>query len=167
MSKDFDYKEFVNECYEGKKDQEIHNASEENALLLFSTLFDKAIRDKEDVKIISNQLLRRFYDQLTTQLQKVLENGNTVSVIVEKEIDDQVHNTFYQLHNTFYQQSKENLKIASNFDELPNFIVVGNNAFRYETDKNSTKAIANFNHKSMGMFVSNLFDKIDRDITLA
>jgi hypothetical protein len=104
--------------------------------------------------------LRRFYDQLTTRLQKVLENGNTVSVIVEKEIDDQVH-------NTFYQQSKENLKIASNFDELPNFIVVGNNAFRYETDKNSTKAIANFNHKSMGMFVSNLFDKIDRDITLA
>jgi hypothetical protein len=87
-------------------------------LLLFSTLFDKAIRDKEDVKIISNQLLRRFYDKLTTRLQKVLENGNTVSVIVEKEIDDQVH-------NTFYQQSKENLKIASNFDELPNFIVVG------------------------------------------
>jgi hypothetical protein len=105
MSKDFDYKKFVRECYEGKKDQEIHNASEENALLLFSTLFDKAIRDKEDVRIISNQLLRRFYNKLTTQLQKVLENGNTVSIIVEKEIDDQAH-------NTFYQQSKKNLKIA-------------------------------------------------------
>jgi ABC-type nickel/cobalt efflux system permease component RcnA len=50
--------------------------------LLFSTLFDKAIRDKEDVRIISNQLLRRFYNKLTTQLQKVLENGNTVSIIV-------------------------------------------------------------------------------------
>jgi hypothetical protein len=56
MSKDFDYEEFVIECYNDKKDQEIHNASEENALLLFNKLFEKAIRDKEDVKIISNQL---------------------------------------------------------------------------------------------------------------
>ncbi|SSC08277.1 hypothetical protein [bacterium endosymbiont of Bathymodiolus sp. 5 South] len=157
MSKDFDYEEFVIECYNDKKDQEIHNASEENALLLFNKLFEKAIRDKEDVKIISNQLLKRFYNQLTDKLQQVLKNGNTVSVIVEKEIDDKEH-------NTFYQQSEGNLKIASNFDELPNFIVVGNNAFRYETDKNSTKAIANFNHESMGAFISNLFDKINNDI---
>ncbi len=157
MSKDFDYEEFVIECYNDKKDQEIHNASEENALLLFNKLFEKAIRDKEDVKIISNQLLKRFYNQLTDKLQQVLKNGNTVSVIVEKEINDKEH-------NTFYQQSKGNLKIASNFDELPNFIVVGNNAFRYETDKNSTKAIANFNHESMGAFISNLFDKINNDI---
>jgi hypothetical protein len=28
MSKDFDYEEFVIECYNDKKDQEIHNASE-------------------------------------------------------------------------------------------------------------------------------------------
>jgi hypothetical protein len=49
------------------------------------------------------------------KLQQVLKNGNTVSVIVEKEINDKEH-------NTFYQQSKGNLKIASNFDELPNFI---------------------------------------------
>jgi hypothetical protein len=49
------------------------------------------------------------------KIQQVLKNGNTVSVIVEKEIDDKEH-------NTFYQQSKGNLKIASNFDELPNFI---------------------------------------------
>jgi hypothetical protein len=48
MSKDFDYEEFVIECYNDKKDQEIHNASEENALLLFNKLFEKAIRDKED-----------------------------------------------------------------------------------------------------------------------
>jgi ribosomal protein S17E len=49
---------------------------------------------KEDVKIISNQLLKRFYNQLTDKLQQVLKNGNTVSVIVEKEIDDK-----YQFRN--------------------------------------------------------------------
>jgi hypothetical protein len=43
MSKDFDYEEFVIECYNDKKDQEIHNASEENALLLFNKLFRKAL----------------------------------------------------------------------------------------------------------------------------
>jgi hypothetical protein len=34
MSKDFDYEEFVIECYNDKKDQEIHNASEENEISL-------------------------------------------------------------------------------------------------------------------------------------
>jgi hypothetical protein len=41
--------------------------------------------------------------------------------------------------------------------------VVGDNAFRYETDKNSTKAIANFNNKSMGIFIADLFDKINKN----
>lgn len=157
MSKAFNYEEFVKDCYKNKKNQEIHNASEDNALLLFQTLFDKAIRDKQNIKIISNQLLARFYNQLTTKLNQVVANGNTVSVIVEKDIDD-------KSNNTFYQSLKSRLKIAKNFDELPNFIVVGDDAFRYETNKNSTKAIANFNNKSMGSFMSDLFDKINKDV---
>ncbi len=160
MGKKFDYEEFVKDCYSKNKNQEIHNASEENALLLFKTLFDKAIKDKNDIKIISHQLLTRFYNQLTDRLKKVLENGNSVNVIIESNIDDKDN-------NTFYQQAKNHTKFASNFDGLPNFIVVGDNAFRYETDKNSTKAIANFNDKSMGEFISNLFDKINQDIVQA
>jgi len=157
MNEKFDYEEFVKECYAGKKDQEIHNASEENALLLFKTLFDKAIRDKEDVKIISHQLLSRFYNQLTDKFKKVLENGNNVNIIVESSVNN-------KSNNNFYQQAKKHIKIASNFKGLPNFIVVGDSAFRYETDKDSTKAVANFNDKSMGKFISDLFDKISNDI---
>ncbi len=159
MNKKFDYEEFVKECYEGKKDQEIHNASEENALLLFKTLFDKAIRDKEDIKIISHQLLSRFYNQLTDRFKKVLENGNNVNIIVESGVNN-------ESNNNFYQQAKKHVKIASNFEGLPNFIVVGDNAFRYETDKNSTKAVANFNNESMGKFIADLFDKINNDIVV-
>ena len=160
MGKEFNYEEFVDDCYENKKNQEIHNASEENALLLFNRLFDKAIRDKEDVRIISSILLARFYNELTNKLKKITESGNTVQVIVEEEVDDKGN-------NNFYKQSKSNLKIASNFEGLPNFIVVGDNAYRYETDKNSTKAVANFNNKNMGEFIKNLFDKINKDIITA
>ena len=157
MSKEFNYAAWVKECYENRLDKEIHNASEENALLLFETLFDKAIRDKEDIKIISHQLLARFYNQLTSRLQQVIDNGNTIEVIVEGNIDD-------KSNNAFYEKAKSSLSIASNFAELPNFIVVGNHAFRYETDKNSTKAIANFNNKSMGKFIFDLFGKIKKDV---
>jgi hypothetical protein len=157
MNKEFDYEEFVNNCYQNNKNQEIHNASEENALLLFNKLFDKAIRDKEDVKIISHQLSARFYNQLTRKLQKVLENNKTVSIVVERSIDDKTN-------NTFYQEAGKQVKVASNFEGLPNFIVVGDSAYRYETDKNSTKAVANFNDKSMGEFISDLFDKINTNV---
>jgi sugar-specific transcriptional regulator TrmB len=157
MSKEFNYEAWVKECYEEKLDEEIHNASEANALLLFKTLFDKAIRDRENIKIISRQLLARFYNQLTDRLQQVIENGNTVSVIVEHDVDNREGNKFYQQLNKTY------VKTTSNFEELPNFIVVGNNAFRYETDKNSTKAVANFNNNSMGSFISDLFDKINKN----
>lgn len=157
MGKKFDYEEFVKGCYKNNKDQEIHNASEENALLLFKTLFDKAIRDQKDIKIISQQLLARFYNQLTDRLDRVHANGNSVSVIVEDSIND-------ESNNTFYQQTKKHTKFASNFKGLPNFIVVGDNAFRYETDKNSTKAVANFNDEKMGSFISDLFDQINNDV---
>jgi sugar-specific transcriptional regulator TrmB len=157
MSKEFNYEAWVKECYEEKLDEEIHNASEANALLLFKTLFDKAIRDRENIKIISRQLLARFYNQLTDRLQQVIDNGNTVSVIVEHDVDNREGNKFYQQLNKTY------VKTTSNFEELPNFIVVGNNAFRYETDKNSTKAVANFNNNSMGSFISDLFDKINKN----
>jgi sugar-specific transcriptional regulator TrmB len=157
MSKEFNYEKWVKKCYNKKLDEEIHNASEANALLLFQTLFDKAIRDKKNIKIISHQLLERFYNKLTDKLQQVIDNGNTVSVIVESAIDNKDKNKFYQ------KLDKQYLKITSNFEELPNFIVVGDNAFRYETDKNSTKAIANFNNSNMGSFIADLFDKINKN----
>ncbi len=110
-----------------------------------------------NIKIISNKLSARFYNQLTNKIKPVLKNKNTVEVIVESSIDD-------ESNNNFYQQIKKHAKVASNFDGLPNFIVVGNSAFRYETDKNSTKAVANFNDDDMGSFLSSLFDKINKDI---
>jgi sugar-specific transcriptional regulator TrmB len=154
---DFDYDEWVNDCYQSRKNQEIHNASQENALMIFNKLFDKAIRDKEDIKIITNKLLASFYNQLTDKLKQIVENGNTVQVIVEEKIDDQEN-------NNFYHQSKRFLKKASSFEGLPNFIIVGNNSFRYSADKKDTKAIANFNDESMGSFLLDLFDKIDAQI---
>jgi hypothetical protein len=42
--------------------------------------------------------LKRFYNQLTDKLQQVLKNGNTVSVIVEKEIDDK---EYFDMNNYF------------------------------------------------------------------
>ena len=163
MKESFDYGRHVIECYEKGKDLDIHNASEKNALLLFKTLFKKAIKDKKDIKIISNKLLARFYNQLTSEVEEVFNNGNTVKVIVETEVDDKDNNKFYQKIKC--QKATDNvLSAAKKFKGLPNFIVVGNNAFRYETDKNSTKAIANFNNKSLGECMAGIFDNLSTDI---
>ncbi len=155
---EFSYEGFIAECYKKKLDKKIHNASEENALLLFKTLLDKAIRDKENVRIVSGKLLARFYNQLTDKIATITGNGNTISVIVENDIDDKEN-------NNFYQKLKDSTLLGSKkFSQLPNFIVVGNNSFRYETDKKSTKAIANFNNESMGGFLAGMFDKLSKDI---
>ncbi len=156
MGKEFDYKKWVGECYDKKLNQEIDNASRKHAFLLFEKLLDKAYRDGEDVKIISNQLFADFYENLIDKVQKIIDNGNKVEIIVEKEVEN--GNAFYAKFKQFIQNS------SSNFDGLPNFIVVGDHAFRYETDKNSIKAIANFNDKKMGVFISNLFTNIKKQI---
>ncbi len=156
MSKEFDYSELVEKCYNDKLNQEIDNANREHALLLFSKLLDKADRDKEDVKIISQQLFANFYEKLIDRVQKVIDNGNNVEIIVETEVEK---------NNAFYDKFKHLVSIASaNFAELPNFIVIGDHAYRYETSKDSIKAVANFNDPKMGQFIGELFTNIKAKI---
>lgn len=157
MSEKFNYQAWVEECYNKKLNQEIDNANKDHAFFLFETLLDKANRDKEDVKIISHQLFADFYERLVDKVQTVIDNGNKVEIIVEKKVNND---------NVFYNKFKQFIIEASgNFDELPNFIVVGNHAYRYETDKNSIKAVANFNDPGMGEFIKDLFINIQAKLS--
>ncbi len=152
MSKEFNYEEWVSECYDKRLNQEIDNANRDHAFFLFQKLLDKAFRDKEDVRIISNQLIASFYEKLIDKIDKVINNGNKVEIIVKTEVEKD---------NAFYAKFKQYISQAySDFDELPNFIVVGDHAYRHETDSDSTKAIANFNDPEMGEFIKNLFTNI-------
>jgi hypothetical protein len=151
VSKEFDYEKWVNECYDKKLNQEIDNANKDHAFFLFEKLLDKAYRDKEDVKIISHQLFADFYNELIEKVQKILDNGNKIDIIIETEVEDKKKNTFYTTFCKFIS------KASLNFEGLPNFIVVGEHAYRYETDKDSIKAIANFNDPEMGKFINKLF----------
>ncbi len=156
MSKEFNYKEWIDKCYNGKLNQEIDNVSRESALFLFERLLDKAIRDKENVKIISNQLSSSFYKRLIGKVQKVIDGGNKVEIIVEREVEK---------NNDFYDKFKHLVSIGSaNFAGLPNFIVIGEQAYRYETSKDSRKALANFNDPKMGQFIGDLFTSIKAKI---
>lgn len=154
---EFNYEAWVEKCYSKKLDQEIDNANKEHAFFLFEKLLDKAVRDKEDVKIISNQLFANFYERLIEKVQKIIDNGKKVEIIVETDIDN-------GNNNKFYSKFREYISKASNFDELPNFIVVGNNSYRYETDKDSIKAVANFNDPAMGTFINKLFVDIQNKL---
>lgn len=155
---DFNYKAYVLECYENNKDQDIHNASTENALLLFKTLLKKAFKNKEDVRIISGSLLASFYNELVVPMQDILNNNNSVKIIVEGDIDDKNNNNFYKSFKDYIVDARVKFK------ELPNLILVGSNSYRYEEDKNSHKALANFNDKSMGNFMQKVFDDLLIDI---
>jgi len=159
MSKEFNYKEWIDDCYAKKLNQEIDNANQEHAFLLFEKLLDKADRDKEDVKIISHQLFASFYERLIDKVQKIIDNENKVDIIIETKVEDDQNNAFYSKFKEFI------LKASPNFIELPNFIVVGDHAYRYETDKNSIKAIANFNDPEMGKFINKLFEDIKIKLT--
>lgn len=152
MSKKFNYEAWVEECYQKKLDQEIDNADRNHALFLFKRLLDKAVRDGEDVKIISHQLFADFYEKLIDRVQAVIDKGNKVDIIVETNVDSS---------NAFYTKFEKFITSAHlSFDELPNLIVVGDHAYRYETDKDSIKAVANFNDPEMGKFIKNLFTNI-------
>ncbi len=153
------YKEWVEKCDKKNLDEDIHNASEDNALFLFQALLNRAIKKKQDVKIISEFLLARFYNKLTNELQ-TLANNNKLEVIAEKEVDNKENNKFYQS----IKDKRIFLSATKRFRSLPNFIVVGDSAYRYETDRVSTKAIANFNNKSMGEFLIDMFNDIKKDI---
>lgn len=162
--KEFNYEGYVLECYKGKKNTDIHNASTENALLLFKTLLDEALKAKKDVRIISGSLLASFYNELVEKIQQVLNSGTKVDVIVEKDLADinDIEN------NKFYQKFKHNIISAQpKFKGLPNFIVVGNSAYRFEKNKEAHKAVANFNNPSMGEFLVDMFDNLKRDIKKA
>ncbi|SMN11971.1 hypothetical protein SPBRAN_170 [uncultured Candidatus Thioglobus sp.] len=159
MRKELNYKEWVDDCYENKRNQEIDNANRDHAFHLFERLLDKANRDKEDVKIITHQLFDSFYARLVDKIQKVIDNDNKIDIIVESEVENGDKNIFYSQFKPFIS------KASSNFDGLPNFIVVGDNSYRYETDKDSIKAVANFNDPEMGKFTKNLFIKIKEKLT--
>lgn len=152
------YEEYVSLCYEKDKNENIHNATTENALLLFKKLLEKADKNKQDVRIVSGGLLASFYNELVEPLRRVINNGNHVQIITEYDINDIDNNNVYQI----FKDKITDARVV--FKELPNFIVIGNNAYRYEQDKTSHKAIANFNNPSTGGYLVKLFDQLKNDI---
>jgi len=154
------FTELVKDCRKSKSDKIIHNASMSHALILAENLIQMASKSKKDIKILSGNLHEAFYNNLQESMQKALDIGCNVSLIV---LDSEVNlsnssfwNTIKKSNNGYVMQSKLQ---RSETEKTPHFILVGQESFRLETDHKQTKATACFNNPIIGDSLSTIFDK--------
>lgn len=163
MSKKDDFFEFVEKKRKEKSTELIYNASIDHATVLMQQLFQVAIDEKKDVKIISGDLKNEFYEKLIVDIDKVFDAGCKVSLIILNSNNNNLDN------NAFANACKNNkngmLKQQTN-DQIvcPHFMLVGNEAFRLETDHEQSKATACFMNQEIGSILDKSFDEVLKTI---
>jgi len=139
-----EFRKIVEECRKGKKNRIIHNASKSHAYILFKNLIEVAQESNEEVRIVSGCLDLSFYKDLIEVTRSCLDSGVKFTVLVTGCDLDIQSNEFAQLINGHVKG-----KLITNSRELndnvPHFIIVGDNKYRLELDDELSTAIANFN----------------------
>ncbi|OGP24444.1 MAG: hypothetical protein A2X93_02215 [Deltaproteobacteria bacterium GWC2_56_8] len=157
--------ELINECKAKKGERSsrfIYNADIEHAKVAVEALFNVAIEDEKDVYIVSDTLRKDFYSdpRLVAKVKTLLNNQHNVEIIVlDPEADLTKH--------VFAKVVRENEKYGKIFlgdqkHSAPHFTLVGDSAFRLETDHNQTKATICFNNKSIGSCLLAEFNRLKK-----
>jgi hypothetical protein len=149
------FEDIVKRCYQKNSDEEISNGSIKHAKILADYLFRYAKEKNKDIKIVTGSLDGGFYNNFSDIVKEILTK-NKVSIISEKPYED----------SSFSQEIKKSangtIKIISKDDKvtsLPHFILIGDCAYRLETDDRLKLATASFNRPSIGQFLSDIFDR--------
>ncbi|VVH62146.1 hypothetical protein BSPWISOX_2041 [uncultured Gammaproteobacteria bacterium] len=149
------FEDIVKRCYQKNSDEEISNGSIKHAKILADYLFRYAKEKNKDIKIVTGSLDGGFYNNFSDIVKEILTK-NKVSIISEKPYED----------SSFSQEIKKSangtIKIIGKDDKvtsLPHFILIGDCAYRLETDDRLKLATASFNRPSIGQFLSDIFDR--------
>lgn len=146
-----EYREIVEEYYNSNSSNEIDNGSIEHAKVVVEFLFKKAEEQKKDVKIVTGRLDGDFYSKFVASAKNILKN-NTISIISHEECHDS------EFKDAVMASDNGSLLVANTkFKSLPHFILIGNNAYRFENDDILKTAKASFNKKSFATFLDQLF----------
>lgn len=151
-----EFEDIVADCQKHDRNQYISNASISHAGVLVRNLFAAALRRKKNVAILTGELYAPFYDQLIEKASILLEEGIKIRVLVIKA-DKLSDNQFADL---LLGVDSESIKVASDEDQdQMHFILVGDDAFRLETDADTMEAMANFNDPWIGGNLSIKFER--------
>lgn len=155
---DKSFAEFVEECRKKRSSRTIHNISKEHAAVIIKNLFQVAIEDKKNIKIVSGELDNEFYGALKDDIEVAMEKGCGVDLAVLNEHSNLDENSFASAikshKNGIVSQGK------SPMDPCYHFVLVGDRSFRVETDHRKTKAFASFDNPEVGGFLGGYFDMI-------
>lgn len=150
-----DFEDIVKKHYPNSSET-ISNGSLEHAKILAKYLFLYAKEKGQDVRIITGVLDKDFYRIFSTTIKEILIN-NKVSIISENNYCES------EFSNAVNNSDNGSIKVISKHDKiesLPHFILVGDCAYRLETDDNLKLAIASFNRPGVGKFLLDIFNRI-------
>ena len=138
--------------------RDVYNASIKHAAFAIKNLLEVAVEDESPVKIVSGNLKREFYENLTENINNVLNKGITVDLIVLNNENDIEDNTFVKAiknsaHGKVLLPNEEFGKVTA-----PHFTLVGKSCYRVETDHAQSKAVICFNNEVIGGFLHDMFN---------
>ncbi|MBA5249834.1 MAG: hypothetical protein FE834_09975 [Gammaproteobacteria bacterium] len=151
-----DFKKLVETHYKRNSSETISNGSVKHAKVLVEYLFRLAEEKGKNVSIVTGSLEKSFYETFTEAIEKILKN-NTVSIISENAWDDS------SFASAIKKSEKGFIKIFKPNEEIqspPHFILVGNSAYRLETDDKLKIATASFNRPAIGEFLELIFKEL-------
>lgn len=136
----------------------IRNSSPRHASYLMAKLIEKASETNVKVRVVSGRLFSDVFDEhhLMTQATSFVKSGGSISVRVEQEPDPR--SQFVDLLRSHENCSIEVMPNAEQAPATPHFMLVGDNAFRLETNHESSSAFGCFNNKNVGKTLLSIFE---------
>lgn len=148
------FERIVRDCAKNNRSRVIENASAEHALVLIRILFETAMRHKEEVRIVSGQLLKSFYEQLVDTACQALDRDVRFSVIVLTDSQRLKGNRFAELMTDHKNGS---IAVIDADTRPPHFVIVGERRYRVEMDDERKIALASFNDDTITPMLLELF----------
>lgn len=155
-----DFRKLVEKYYKQNSSESISNGSIEHAKVLAKYLFRVALDKNEEVRITTGSLEKDFYENFTDIIKKILIKKK-VSIISENTC---ANSTFQEAIEESENGSIQVFKPKKNaqIQSLPHFILVGDGAYRLETNDKLKIATASFNRPSVGEFLKSIFQAIEK-----
>lgn len=151
-----EFEKFVEECWKNKENRTISNASITHAKILFRYLLKDASKEKP-IRIVSGCLDRGFYGDLSETILSVMNKGAEIKVIMLCEEAKILEN---EVAKTIGSHSNGEIRYMNPEQEnLPHYILVGDNEYRIEMDDDTKEARANFNDTMVGRFLKNWHER--------
>lgn len=154
------FERIVRDCAKNNSTRVIENASAEHALVLIRTLFETAVRHREEVRVVSGRLLKSFYGELAKTARLALDRGVRFSVLVlnGKQLEGN------EFADVMKEHANGSLAVLKRGDEsLPHFVVVGDRRFRVEVDDELKIALASFNNDIIPPMLKDIHNRLTEE----